>query len=230
MAKYLYLLFNCIVAVPVLILSVKSDVKIHSNWRALLWVFGCVSVPFTLWDIWAAKNGHWLFNDRYITGITILTLPIEEILFFLSVPFAMLYVWGVVQKHVKDRPLGRSVIDGCLVLVSGIAVTLLVSNWGKGYTRSVLPAVLATNLLLVTNRLRLSSRFWVFQLYHLVLFVVCNTFLTALPIIEYGQGSIIGVRFGTVPVEDFTFSFALNTTSLLIWGTLQYHNEANKRA
>ena len=218
-----YYVFNALVLVPVLLLSIFTDVQPHRAWRALLTAYLCVSLPFIVWDVWAAAAGHWGFNSRYISGPYIAGIPIEEILFFITVPFAMMYVWGVIQKHVVDTPVPAIVYKTILGAVGVASAVLLVTQWGQGYTRSAAFAALLTVLFLATSKLVTTKRFWVFQVALFGLFIACNLILTALPVITYGDSSIIGVRFITIPVEDFFFNFALINLFLLVYAKMVDH-------
>ncbi len=61
-------------------------------------------IIFLVWDIFALQRGHWYFNGEYITGLYIFTLPVEEILFFIVIPFCALFTWEVVKYYSrKDR-------------------------------------------------------------------------------------------------------------------------------
>jgi len=51
-----------------------------------------VALIFIIWDIKVAEK-WWFFNARYILGIKIFKLPIEEILFFFTVPFSCLVIF-----------------------------------------------------------------------------------------------------------------------------------------
>lgn len=221
MAKYTYLLFSAAVFLPVLFLSLKYDVKPQKNYRALAAVAGLVSLPFIIWDMWAASNGHWLFNPEFVLPYRIGGIPLEEILFFLTVPYAMIYVWEVLKKHIGDvkvRGWWPQVVTAAIGL---FALVLTVAYWDAGYSRSVGLAVLLTTALLITSPLVRLRRYWIFQGAHLLLFFACNTFLTSLPVISYGQDSIIGLRIGTIPLEDFLFSYALISLAILAWRKYQ---------
>ncbi len=52
-----------------------------------------VASLFTVWDILAVRGNVWSFNPEYITGIMFAGLPLEEILFFISVPLTSILVW-----------------------------------------------------------------------------------------------------------------------------------------
>jgi lycopene cyclase domain-containing protein len=46
-------------------------------------------------------HGVWSFNDQYITGIKFMGLPLEEILFFLTVPFSCMFIYACLNYYVK---------------------------------------------------------------------------------------------------------------------------------
>lgn len=61
---------------------------------AILAIF-TVAPLWILYDVWATSRGHWAFNSDYILGLKIINLPIEEILFFIVVPFSCVFVWTI---------------------------------------------------------------------------------------------------------------------------------------
>jgi lycopene cyclase domain-containing protein len=220
MRELTYLIFNLIVFIPVLVLSLTTDVKPHRHWRALLGAYLLVSVPFIVWDIWAVQAGHWGFSDTYITASRFFDLPIEEILFFFSIPFAMMYVWGVIKKFVTDRPVVTIWPVLFLSLTAGGAIWMLTQYWDNGYTRSAAIATLIAVIITACTRLVFTRRFWTFQFVLLGIFILANSFLTALPIITYGSSSIIGTRIATIPIEDFFFNFAFINLFLIVFNWL----------
>lgn len=64
-----------------------------------------VFTGLVIWDIYAIRSGHWWFNDDYVTGWQIGIVPIEEILFFIIVPIAMIYSFEAVRA-VKQWRVG----------------------------------------------------------------------------------------------------------------------------
>lgn len=220
MHNYVYFIFNIIVLAPVVILSIVTDVKPQKNWRGLLLAYLFVSLPFVVWDIWAASAGHWGFNGKYILPGQLLGLPFEEILFFFTVPFAMMYVWGVINKHVTNKKIKIVWPSVFLLAIATISLVLTVVYWPNGYTRSAMLATMLSLIFIVWSGLAKSLRFWVFQMVLLAIFVVFNSILTALPVITYGENSIIGLRVGTIPLEDFWFNFALINLFLVVYNKI----------
>lgn len=64
-----------------------------------------VFIGLTIWDLYAISERHWWFNENYVTGFTIGVIPIEELLFFIITPTAMLYSFEAVRA-VKQWQVG----------------------------------------------------------------------------------------------------------------------------
>ena len=66
-----------------------------------------VLVIFTLWDIYAISQGHWTFDERYVTGIiAIANVPLEEILFFIVIPICAVLTLEGVRSTRPDWEVG----------------------------------------------------------------------------------------------------------------------------
>ena len=102
----------------------------------------------------------------------------------------------------------------------GSAIALLVVYRDNGYTTAAMCATLLAAIVVASSRLVFTRRFWVFQLALFGIFVLANWFLTALPVITYGEASIIGTRILTIPVEDFFFNFAFVNLFLVTFNWL----------
>lgn len=65
-----------------------------------------------------------------------------------------------------------------------------------------------------------TSRYWKYLGFMCVCLIVTNGYLTARPIVSYSDGSVLGVRIITMPVEDVLFGFSLVTATVVIWERL----------
>jgi lycopene cyclase domain-containing protein len=219
MRNYYYLIFNLLVILPVLVLSFTTNVKPHKHIKGLLAGYLFVSLPFAIWDVWAVSRGHWGFNPEYVLGPKLFGVPFEEFLFFITIPFALIYTWGVVKKFIGD--IGVPAIMPLIAMgsISAFSIWSLIFYWDNGYTRTASIVALFTILLLLGTRLAYSLRFWTFQLILLGLFLIFNSVLTMLPIVTYDVNAIIGFKFGDIPIEDFLFNFAFANLFLLAYHT-----------
>ena len=212
MADWSYLLFN--IGTLLSALYLMRHYRVVVKWQRLLLAYTLVSLPFILWDVWAVSSGHWGFNPDFTLGVYVFGLAIEEILFFFTVPLVCLVAFLAVNKHVVGVISSR-----WLVIAIAFIGLLLSSIWSEqGYTRTVGLSLVITSLILVfEHRLITKKSFWLFQLILYGLFIMANSVLTALPIITYGDASMIGFRVATIPVEDFAYNFALVNIFLAVY-------------
>lgn len=204
--------------------------KFHINLdkKRLFIAYILISLPFIIWDIWATKSGHWGFNHTYVLGIMPFGIALEEIAFFITVPFTMLVIAQVLavrdHKKLSDNhvKIVRIVLQ-CSVLFAG---ALFIASGERGYTKMVVSVFAVMQTLFIVTAMRLYSMryFWYFECILLVMFMLANTFLTALPVITYGDGQILGFRIGTIPLEDFFYNFALIHSFILVYA---HHENRN---
>lgn len=56
---------------------------------------------FIIWDVYFTKRGVWDFNRKYLIGLDIFGLPIEEILFFVCIPYACIFTYKSLKYFKK---------------------------------------------------------------------------------------------------------------------------------
>ncbi|MBP6517182.1 MAG: lycopene cyclase domain-containing protein, partial [Chitinophagales bacterium] len=89
--KGLYLLIDfCTVIVPFLF-SFHPKLQFYKHFKAFFLSCFTVGTLFVLWDVYFTSIGVWGFNSDYLIGIYLFNLPIEEVLFFVCVPFSCVY-------------------------------------------------------------------------------------------------------------------------------------------
>ena len=88
------------------------------------------------------------------------------------------------------------------------------------YTAIVLiaaAAALALDLFVLRTRLLFRRRYWIFMAAMTVFFLIVNGILTALPIVMYSSQAILGLRAGSIPIEDFAYMYALVTPVIALY-------------
>jgi lycopene cyclase domain-containing protein len=85
-----------------LILSFWPGLKFYRNLRALLISISLIVVIFGGWDVFATYRGHWYFNPAGIWGFRVINLPLEEVLFFIVIPFCCIFTWEAL-KYLKAK-------------------------------------------------------------------------------------------------------------------------------
>ena len=97
-----YLALNLfIIAVPLWYTPDKRTAY-YRRLPALGFSIAVVSTCYLVWDILVTAQGEWSFNSRYLTGVQIFNIPLEEVLFFITVPYSCLFIYEVVLYATKS--------------------------------------------------------------------------------------------------------------------------------
>ncbi len=100
-ATYLVLMAACLAVTLPLELVLKAGVyRRPRRWLATL---APVLLAFGLWDWLAIRRGHWAYSRRWTTGVELLGLPLEELVFFLVVPTCALLTYQAVVRLLPPR-------------------------------------------------------------------------------------------------------------------------------
>jgi len=187
-----------------LALSFDGRVNFYKKWKFALRAGIIVAIPFVVWDSLFTKYSFWGFNSERILGIKWLDLPIEEISFFIVIPFCCIFIAELLSFFNYQFP-GKfwnklSLLIGIGLFCIGIRFfdqwyTLLSFGLG-GLSIIVLFFMKAINW----------NRFWLLYLIHLIPFLVVNGFLTYYPVVWYNNAENLGIRIGTIPIEDTSYS------------------------
>lgn len=95
--EYLTVLFICVI-LPLIFSIFHPKIKLRKNWKILVLTLIISAIPFLVWDYFATKNAHWQFNSDFVLGFYIFNLPLEEVLFFLTIPFCCHFVWNIIDN------------------------------------------------------------------------------------------------------------------------------------
>ena len=99
MSKFAYVsvLLGCLAGTAWLEYFLRTQVYRRAR-RLLLTVIPVVLI-FSAWDAYAISQGHWAFDERYVTGITTMAnIPIDEILFFIVIPICAILSFEAVRS------------------------------------------------------------------------------------------------------------------------------------
>lgn len=218
---YLYLYLNIFTILFPFLLSFDRKVAFYKNWDALFPAILANGVLFIVWDVLFTKAGIWGFNEAYLTGIYLFNLPLEEVLFFLTVPYACVFIYDVLNAYIsKDllQPFAKPVAVALMVALPLIAIF----NMGRLYTS--ITFLLLTLMHLVHLRLfgtRYLGRFYMAYLVHLVPFLLINGVLTYLPIVWYNNDFNLGLRIVSIPVEDTMYSMLMLLLTISLYEGLR---------
>ena len=192
-------------------LSFDKKVAFYKSWRYLFPSIGVVAFVFIVWDFIFTHYGFWGFNDKYLNGIFLFNLPLEEILFFIIIPYCCLFIYEVVKSYFPNLKLKQTTkFFSLFAVVSGVFLSLFFAD--NSYTISA--CILTVLLTIFSFRYQPNFSFFVISfIISIIPFVVVNGILTGVatpePIVWYSESEIIGLRLFTIPLEDFYYSYSL---------------------
>lgn len=212
-SKRAYLFLHFFTVIPVFLLSFDKKVAYYKTWKRLWLPILVVGIFFILWDVFFTLKGVWGFNSRYLTGINLWNLPIEEVLFFITVPFACVFIHECLNRYFPGNFLGKSelLLTNILIIIFFVVAFF---SFEKAYTFATF---FLTGLFLVIHRWWFPSefreRFYFTYLVSLIPFLLVNGVLTGSfteePIVLYNEAEFLGVRIFSIPIEDSIYGFLL---------------------
>jgi lycopene cyclase domain-containing protein len=193
---------------PVL-LSFDKNVRFYKSWR-FIWPGMAISgFIFLFWDMLFTINGVWSFNPERIIGLNLMKLPLEEILFFLTVPFACLFIYACLNHYVKWQigPKATLIITNLLIICCVLALFFYYDRLYTLVTFSLLLVLLIA--LKYGFKVKWLTRFYLTYLVALIPFYIVNGLLTSIPVVLYNDLENVAVRVGTIPLEDHFYCMAM---------------------
>jgi len=194
-------------------LSFDKKVHFYTYFASLIKSIFPISFLFILWDILFTKNQIWGFTMEYISSIKLINLPIEEVLFFILVPFACVFIYEVVKHYFPNLKVSTFIKPFNFTFI-GLGIILIINGIGNWYTCS---AVSSSILLVLIFGVFLKKEWYgwfvVGFLVALIPFLIVNGILTGAvtpkPIVWYSENHIVGWRIITIPVEDIYYNMTL---------------------
>lgn len=217
MEKYTYLLVNIFTILVPFIMSFDKRIKFFKTWKALFPAIIITGAFFLIWDVKFTQMQVWLFSRTYTMGINYFGLPLEEYLFFLTVPYACVFTYKALNYYIKKDILGKyqSAIN---IFLIGLLTLVAILNLSKLYTSVTF---LLTALFISFHQFMMESkylgRFYVSWIVTLIPFFIVNGILTALPVVVYNNAENLGIRLYTIPIEDTIYGMLLLMMNVSIY-------------
>ena len=175
---------------------------------------------YIAWDIYFTSKGVWSFNDNYITGIKLVNLPVEEVLFFLVVPYCCVFVYECIRCYFPRLKNKRSAD----IMLKVLAIVLMITGiffYQKYYTSwtFIFCSLFISVIYLFKNFFKDfdATSFLVSFAIILIPFLIVNGFLTAIPVVLYNEAENLGIRIYTIPFEDTFYGMLLVLMDIAIY-------------
>lgn len=224
-SKYLYLWINFLTFIVPFLCSFYPKANFYSKWRYVIPAIFATAIIFIAWDALFTELGVWGFNPRYVSGVHVIGLPIEEILFFFCIPYACLFTYFALNHLIEKDYLfpHQELISSLLIIMLLIFGSYFLHKLYTGSTFILTGAFLA--LVMLKLRVRFMGRFYFAFALLLIPFFIVNGILTGSfieePVVWYNPKEMIGIRLGTIPLEDSVYALLLILLPITIWEKLE---------
>ena len=229
MSIYFILLISTI-SLP-LILSFDKKLQFYKQWQFILPSLFIIGAIFILWDIYFTKTGVWGFNPRYHSGIILLHLPLEEWLFFIIVPYASIFLHESLVLYFPHLKLSGKATKAITISLTIALAILALFHVNQTYTLYISSLLVLSLLLSLTDQSEVISNLYLTFIAILIPFIVVNAILTGSfigqEVVWYNNNENLGIRFLTIPIEDFGYGFSLILLNLLLISKLRQFAKTN---
>jgi len=220
---YSSLLFLSLI-VP-LALSFDRKLQFYKSWKFLFPSIFAIAFFYLVFDIYFTKICVWGFNSLYHLNIVVAGLPIEEWLFFIAVPYACIFLHESLTVYFPNFRLNYK-ISRALTIALILALSAVIAlNPGKAYTVYISSTVIVALVLALFDKTKTIQSYYSTFLVILIPFLAVNAVLTGSfidqEVVWYNNAENLGIRFLTIPIEDFGYAFSLILFNLLLVAKLK---------
>lgn len=217
----LYFWINILsISVPFLV-SFHPRIKLYKKWGALFLSMIISMIPFIVWDVCFTEKEYWGFNPEYIAQIYWFQLPIEEWLFFICIPYACIFMHLALLELSDKWIVKQKTANYITYSLFALFLTVLVFNTSKMYTLIDMSYGILVLAHVFYWKKELLTKFYLTFLAMLVPFIIVNGVLTGFGIpdevVWYNDNQNLGIRFFTIPVEDFVYAFSMILSALYLF-------------
>jgi lycopene cyclase domain-containing protein len=228
---YTYFLILCCSLAGPLALSFDKKVAFYKKWKYLFPAMLLPALIYISWDIFFTAKNVWSFNNNYITGIKLINLPIEEVLFFFVVPYSCVFIYECIRCYFPGVA-NKKIADSFLQVMAGLLFITGLISYQKYYTSWALTlcSLFIATLYIFKKCFKYFDAGFFLTAYAIILipFLLVNGFLTALPVVEYNNAENLGIRIYTIPVEDVFYGMLLVLMNVVLFEKLRNGSQQNQ--
>lgn len=223
--KYLYLTLDLLTILFPFLFSFYSKADFSKKWKYLWPAILIPGIIFIIWDEYFTRLGVWGFNEAYLSGLYVGSLPLEEILFFICVPYACVFTYEALNHLVSKDYFGQSqrIISASVILT---CLLFGITNIDKWYTSTTF---LGLGIYLIwlqfIRKESFLGRFYFSFVIILLPFFIVNGILTGSgieePVVWYNDDENLRLRLSTIPLEDVFYGMLLILMNVSIFEWLQ---------
>ena len=222
MQQYYYIALDILsFSVPFLFSFERKWMNFIRFWKPYFLAIFTVGFFFILWDIYFAYENVWGFNKEYLLGYELFKLPLEEWLFFMLIPYSSNFIHYSMEYFFPKFQLSKSFTQGITILLFIISFGVFTWNLDKIYTAASFGLFTLLMVFQMIFQWRYARRFYISFIIIYIPFFFVNSALTGSysenPVVFYDNHENLGIRIGTMPLEDSFYCFSMLYGSVLLF-------------
>lgn len=205
MSRITYLLVDLSSLIVPFLFTFHPKIRFDKQWKAFFPAMLITAAFFVIWDMYFTSLGVWEFNSKYVTGISFFNLPLEEIMFFICIPYSCVFTYHCFQLWLGEKNKSATTVFSAIFILFLFSIALL--NYKRLYTVTSFTGL----AMLVFYNVFIRKAEWmkVFYFCYMILlipFFITNGILTGTgpdeAVVIYNNAENMGMRFFTIPFED----------------------------
>ena len=213
---YLFLLLIYLV-IPV-ILGFQKNVRFVFRLRYFVPAALFSALIFLMLEWRFISSSIWTFNGDYLTGLSLLKIPVEEWLSLFIIAFSSAYIYEWLKIRFKDfeKPNLFLAISLVLFVVYAVLAYVFRRNLFSFFTFFLTAIYLGYTVF--RNRYKKHfTKFYLAWLITLLPFFIVSFISNLLPVVIYNAAHIIQVNVLGIPVERFVYLYLLLLINFTIY-------------
>jgi lycopene cyclase domain-containing protein len=218
--NYLYTLLLVFTIAYPLLKSFEDKIQFYKKFPSLFPSIIISAIVFIAWDMWFVGIGIWKFNPEYILGFYVYNLPLEECLFFFIIPFSCAFIYEVMNYFVKKDIFKNHYYFTLAFILLCLTIAALYHN--RAYTLVVfLSLAIIFSVQLFVLKSNYLGKFYLSWLVTVIPFLIVDGIVTGAPIVIYDDVQNMGIRIGSIPLEDLFYWMVHFILIISIYESLQ---------
>jgi len=194
-------------------MSFEKKLRFFTDWKYFFPASISVAAVYIAFDIYFTKIGVWGFNPLYHFSPKFFGIPVEEIFFFILIPYSSLFIHLSLAVYRPNLKIPKKITTYITLSLIAFFVSLTVLNYDKLYTLFNFSVLIFSLVLALVEKSGEIRRYYISFLLILIPFILVNGILTGTyieqEVVWYNNAENLGIRFLTIPIEDFGYGFSL---------------------
>ncbi|NNC95569.1 MAG: lycopene cyclase domain-containing protein [Chitinophagales bacterium] len=222
---FTYLALNILTVSVPLLRSFESKINFVSKFKSLFTAIFSTAAVFLIWDYFFTKNEVWSFNHDYVVGVFFFGMPMEEWMFFITIPFACIFIYEV-YKYFNDSSRFNKYFYIFSIALAAVLFSFGISNMDKIYTSITFVSTALFLSGVAIFRFKQIANFFISYFIAIIPFLIVNGILTSLPVVEYNNSENLSIRIFSIPIEDTMYMLLLLLMNVVIYEWLKSKRDA----